>query len=174
MDQLRYPIGKFRWEGSASEEQISNWIDEIERLPGKLRDSVRNMTGEHLDTPYRPEGWTVRQVLHHVADSHMNSYVRFKLAVTEDRPTIKPYREEVWAELEDSSLPPEISLQLLDALTERWVVFLRSLTPAQLQRTFLHPESGATRIDQAIGLYAWHGAHHLAHVENLKQRMGWS
>ncbi|WP_274365376.1 YfiT family bacillithiol transferase [Paenibacillus thermotolerans] len=174
MDALRYPIGAFEWNAAYDKETVSGWIDEIEALPGKLREAIRALNGEQLNTPYRPGGWTVRQVVHHVADSHMNSYIRCKLAITEDRPVIKPYREDVWAETADCSLSPEVSLRLLDALTERWVALLRSLTNEQLQREFLHPESGAKRLDYIIGLYTWHGAHHLAHIENLKQRMGWS
>jgi uncharacterized damage-inducible protein DinB len=134
---------------------------------------VGGLREQQLDTPYRPGGWTVRQVVHHVPDSHMNAYVRFKLALTEDAPTIKPYAEDRWAKLSDSSAPLETSLTLLENLHSRWVLLLRSLSEEDWGRTFRHPELGVRRLDQTLGLYAWHGLHHTAHVTSLRQRMGW-
>lgn len=175
MEDLRYPIGVFHWSGQASEEQLQRWIQEIEELPVLLRLAVKGLDTEQLDTPYRPEGWTVRQVVHHVADSHINSYIRFKLALTEDQPTIKPYEEALWAELADSTtLPVETSLALLDALHLRWVTVLRAMSAADFERSFVHPVSGVLTLAQAAGLYSWHGRHHLAHITSLKERMGWA
>lgn len=171
LEKLKYPIGKFAWNEETA--RVEAWIDEIEALPAALREAVRGWDDERLDTPYRPDGWTARQVVHHLADSHMNSYVRMKLAVTEDDPVVKPYDEASWALLPDNAEPPEVSLQLLDALTRRWTVFLRGLGPDALRRKFLHPENGPTRVDEAIGFYAWHGKHHLAHITTLAEREGW-
>lgn len=172
MDE-RYPIGKFQFDGEITNDLIMSWINEIEDLPGLLRKAVKDLEHEQLDTPYRSGGWTVRQVVHHLADSHMNSYVRFKLALTEQNPVIKPYDEGKWAELPDSTLPIEISLSLLEALHTRWVKLLRNLTSADMERTFIHPDSGEVSIGKNIGLYAWHGRHHLAHITSLCSRMGW-
>lgn len=163
----RYPIGKFKLEGETTNSLIEGWIKEIEALPGLLVDVVKELSEEQLDTPYREGGWTVRQVVHHVADSHMNAYTRFKLAVTEDTPIIKPYEEAKWAELDDSKLPVEVSLTLIEALHKRWVTLLRSLSPADLERTFIHPEAGPVSVGKNIGIYAWHGNHHLAHIQSL-------
>jgi uncharacterized damage-inducible protein DinB len=139
-----------------------------------MRTAVQGLSDEQLNTPYRPEGWTVRQVVHHVPESHLNSYIRFKLAITEDEPTIKPYFEDRWAKLDDANTAPvELSLNLLDALHERWVWFLRSLKEGDFQRTFRHPEMGTVSLDKNIALYAWHGRHHVAHVTSLRERMGW-
>jgi hypothetical protein len=136
---------------------------------------VYGLSPEQLETPYRPGGWTVRQVVHHLADSHMNSYIRMKLAVTEERPTVKPYDEKRWADLEDArTAPVELSLTLLDSLHMRWVSWLRSLAPADFARTFRHPESGILSLDTALHYYEWHGRHHTAHITSLRQRMGWS
>ncbi|TYP70553.1 YfiT family bacillithiol transferase [Paenibacillus methanolicus] len=171
----RYPIGPFAHEGAVAPEQRELWIREIEKLPAKLRLAVEGLSEEQLDTPYRDGGWTVRQVVHHVADSHMNSLTRFKLALTEERPTIKPYAEERWAELADAKTAPiEISLHLLEALHERWVLLLESLTEAEYARAFYHPESGETvALDWNLGFYAWHGNHHAAHITTLRARKGW-
>lgn len=139
----------------------------------RLRAAVEGLTEAQLDTPYRPGGWTVRQVVHHVPDSHLNAYIRMKLALTEDGPTIKPYDENLWAELSDSRMPVDASLSLMDALHRRWVTVLRSLQPADFARTFLHPEAGVVSLDRLIALYAWHGRHHVAHITSLRQRMGW-
>lgn len=173
MDE-RYPIGKFKLDGEVTTSLIEGWIKEIEELPSLLSDTVKNLTQEQLDTPYRSGGWTVRQVVHHVADSHMNAYVRFKLALTEDNPTIKPYEEAKWAELPDYQLPVEVSLTLIETMHARWVKFLKRLSPEDLKRTFIHPESGTVSVGENIGIYAWHGKHHFAHITSLLTRKGWS
>jgi len=171
---LRYPIGKFRYEGEMTEEARRRAIEEIAETPARLRAAVKGLTPPQLDTPYRPEGWTVRQVVHHLPDSHMNAYIRFKLALTEHEPTIKPYEQERWAQLEDTpKTPVEVSLALLDNLHERWVVLLRSFGPADFARTFRHPELGVVTLDKQLALYAWHGRHHVAHITSLRKRMGW-
>ncbi len=171
----RYPIGRFEFKDeSLSAEKRNELIIQIEETPSRLREAVRGLTDEQLDTPYRPGGWTVRQVVHHVPDSHLNSYVRFKLALTEDEPTIKPYDEAAWADLNDSrSTPIDVSLGLLESLHSRWVVLLRSLGDGDLERRFLHPELGAVSLGKNLGLYAWHGRHHVAHITTLRDRMGW-
>ena len=171
---LRYPIGKFLPPDPVTRDQVAAWIDDIAGLPGDLRRTVSALTDGHLDTPYRPGGWTVRQVVHHLPDSHMNSLVRFKWALTEDRPVIKAYDEKGWAGLPDARGPIGPSLELLDALHRRWTELLGSLTWAQLQREFVHPESGPVALTVNVGAYAWHGRHHLAHVERLIQREGWT
>jgi hypothetical protein len=172
--ELRYPLGRFSAPAGISEADLSGWIAEIERLPTGLRQAVAGLTDEQLDTPYRPGGWTVRQVVHHLPDSHLNAYGRFRLALTEENPTIKPYKEAAWAELPDAKTSPIApSLDLLTALHLRWVALLRSLSTDQWSRTFRHPELGERRLDTTAGLYAWHSRHHLAHVTNLKQRQGW-
>jgi hypothetical protein len=143
-------------------------------LPAQLRATVNGWTDEQLDTPYRPDGWTVRQVIHHLPDSHINSYVRYRLALTESQPTIKPYDEDAWAHLPDAqSAPVDLSLALLDALHRRWVVLLRSLKAEEWACTFQHPENGTVRLDMTLLIYAWHGRHHLAHITRLRDRMGW-
>ncbi|AEI39609.1 putative metal-dependent hydrolase [Paenibacillus mucilaginosus] len=161
----QFPIGTFTPPAEAEPSQIRAWIDEIERLPSELRAALSGADEKLLNTPYREGGWTVRQVVHHMADSHMNSYVRFKLALTEEEPTIKPYREDRWAELDDAlDAPVELSLVLLEQLHARWTLLLRSLSGDQLSRTFRHPESGIVPLYANIGIYAWHGRHHLAHI----------
>lgn len=170
---LRYPVGPFKIEGEISSELISGWITEIENAPRLLREAVKDLQDDQLDTPYRPGGWTVRQVVHHLPDSHLNSYVRLKLALTEERPVIKPYQENKWAELADSNLPVEVSLQLMEALHSRWVSILRTLTTSELEKTFYHPESGENSIAKMIALYAWHSRHHIAHITTLRERMVW-
>lgn len=171
---LRYPVGPFEFAGTLSNEQRQTLIDQIAATPEKMRAAVEGLSDEQLNTPYRPDGWTVRQVVHHVPESHMNSYVRFKLAVTEEEPTIKPYFEDRWAQLDDANAAPiGLSLSLLDALHERWVWFLRSLKEADFQRTFRHPELGVVSLDKNLALYGWHGRHHVAHITTLRQRMGW-
>lgn len=174
MQDLRYPIGKFKHSGEISDRQIQSWIDDIEALPGQLRETVSGLTDEQLDTPYRPDGWTVRQVVHHIGDSHLNSLIRFKWALTEEMPTIKTYDQARWAELEDYRLVPvAISLNFIESLHTRWVVLLRSLSREDLARKFIHPEIGPVELGWNIGLYAWDGRHHLAHITRLKERMGW-
>ncbi len=174
MHDLRYPIGKFHYEGPLSEEHKQESLNDIASTPANLRAAVKNLSEGQLDTPYRPGGWTVRQVVHHVPDSHMNSYVRFKLALTEDEPTIKPYAEDKWAELADTKATPvEVSLALLDSLHDRWVRLLRSLTPDDWKRTFRHPELGTMTLEKTLALYAWHGRHHVAHITELRKQMSW-
>jgi hypothetical protein len=171
---LSYPIGKFPLPKSVAPEMRPQWIGEIEAAPARFREAVQGLTERQLDTPYRPGGWTVRQVVHHVADSHLNSYVRFRLALTEDEPTIKPYDQAKWAELCDARMAPvEPSLQLIDSLHQRWVVLLRSLSDADFARTFRHPERGVSRLDTNLAMYAWHSRHHAAHITGLRERMGW-
>jgi hypothetical protein len=169
LEELKYPIGKFDRPQRITLETINRWIDEIEHLPLKLRKAVEGLTEKELDSPYRPGGWTIRQVIHHLPDSHMNSYIRFRWALTEDKPTIKAYHEDRWAELKDARTANiEISLILLEALHMRWGILLRSLSLEDLNKSFIHPESGKTiKLDENIGIYAWHGKHHLAHIENF-------
>jgi hypothetical protein len=171
---LRYPVGTFNFQGTLSSQERQNLIDQIAATPENMRKAVAGLDDRQLDTPYRPEGWTVRQVVHHVPESHMTSYIRFKLAVTEDEPTIKPYFEDRWARLDDANQAPiELSLDLLETLHGRWVWFLRSLKDADFQRTFLHPELGSVSLDKNVALYAWHGRHHVAHITSLRERNGW-
>ncbi|MFS0864648.1 YfiT family bacillithiol transferase [Fredinandcohnia sp. 179-A 10B2 NHS] len=172
MDE-RYPIGTFQFEGELSNIIIGQWINDIEALPASIRTAVKNLTDKQLDTPYRNGGWTIRQVVHHVPDSHMNAYIRFKWALTEDNPLIKPYDESKWAELSDYILPIEVSLTMLETVHTRFVKLLRNLTNEELQKTFIHPESGQTTLAKNIGMYAWHGNHHLAQITSLCKRMGW-
>jgi uncharacterized damage-inducible protein DinB len=174
MNDLRFPIGKFHYEGPLTEQQKQAFLTEIAQTPANLRAAVKGLSDAQLDTPYRPEGWTVRQVVHHLPDSHLNSYVRFKLALTEDEPTIKPYAENLWAELPDTkNTPVEVSLTLLDSLHDRWLRLLRSLTPEQWKRSFRHPAMGLMDLEKTLALYAWHGRHHVAHITSLRQRSGW-
>jgi uncharacterized damage-inducible protein DinB len=174
MSDLSYPIGKFHFSGSLSEDLKRQAIDDIAETPTKLRSAVTGLSEDQLNTPYRPGGWTVRQVVHHVPDSHMNAYMRFKLALTEDEPTIKPYEQQLWADLADTKeTPVEVSLTIVDALHDRWVRLLRSLHARDWQRTFRHPELGLVSLEKNVALYAWHGKHHVAHVTSLRQRNGW-
>ena len=169
LEQLKYPIGKFtRLSGPLGSDERVPLINDIAQAPAMFRSLVSGLTDTQLDKPYRPGGWTVRQVVHHMPDSHMNAYVRFKLAATEENPTIKPYKEARWAELMDGRTEPiAVSLELLEALHTRWVVFLRSLSDADFSRTFFHPEMKSTvTLDQTIVIYAWHGNHHAAHIRN--------
>ena len=174
MDDLSFPVGKFSFPESVSAQELATFIDQIEEAPSRFRAAVAGLDDAQLDTPYRPGGWTVRQVAHHVPDSHMNSYIRYRLALTEDEPTIKPYEQGLWAELADArTMPVEPSLVLLESLHARWVPLLRSLSEAEWKRTFRHPELGPVRLDQNAALYAWHGRHHVAHVTRLRERNGW-
>jgi uncharacterized damage-inducible protein DinB len=171
---LRFPTGKFQRPAELDAKARAEAIEIIAATPARLREAVRGLTNEQLETPYRPGGWTVRQVVHHVPDSHLNAYVRFKLALTEDAPTIKPYDEARWAELPDvSTVPIATSLTLLDAVHERWLAILRAMKPDDFARLLVHPETGRQRLDQVLALYAWHGPHHTAHITSLRQRMGW-
>jgi hypothetical protein len=172
---LSYPIGRFQKGTNITSERRQALIDGIARLPVDMRAAVNKLSDQQLDTPYRPGGWTVRQVLHHVPDSHLNAYIRFKLALTESEPTIKPYDEKQWAELVDVRLTPiEVSLSLLENLHARWTLLLRALEPAAFARTFRHPDIGLLTLDTQLGLYEWHGRHHVAHITSLRSRMGWS
>jgi len=168
MVDLQYPIGRFSFPESTTAEQRQEWICEIARTPEELRAAVADLSKEQLDTPYRPGGWTIRPVAHHVPDSHMNAFVRFKLALTEDQPIIKSYDEARWAALADAALPVEPSLDLLEALHLRWVRILESMSERDYQRTFAHPESGIWRLDQYLAQYAWHGRHHVAHIRSIE------
>jgi hypothetical protein len=173
-DALRFPTGKFTRPPSYDPATRATYIDAIARTPADLRSAVTGLSSSQLDEPYRPGGWTLRQVVHHVPDSHMNAYVRFKLALTEDAPVIKPYDEARWAELEDSRTTPiETSLQLLDAIHDRWVRILRAMSPSDYAREYTHPEMGRNPLDFMLALYAWHGPHHIAHISALRERKGW-
>lgn len=175
LEELRYPVGKFEAPDPIAPHHLEAWISEIDAFPAKFRAAVEPLSPSQLDTPYRPGGWTVRQVAHHLADSHMNSVLRFKWALTEDRPTIKPYFEDRWATLADTrDVPVGVALDLLTALHRRWVGLLRGMTPEDFRRELMHPESGILRLDRITGLYAWHGRHHLAHVTRLAEREHWT
>ena len=174
MSDPRYPIGKFTFEVPPTEAQRSNYIEDIEKAPAALRTAIKDLSKAQIETPYRDGGWTVRQVVHHVPDSHLNAYVRFKLALTEDEPTIKPYLEDRWAStLDIPTTPPEVSLALLDSLHDRWTRLLRTLRPADWKRNFRHPELGTVSLERTLALYAWHGKHHIAHITELRKKMGW-
>jgi uncharacterized damage-inducible protein DinB len=171
---LSYPIGKYDWPKTITPEMRKPWIDEIAAAPDRFREAVQGLDDAQLDTPYRPGGWTVRQVVHHLADSHMNSFLRFRLALTEQEPTIKPYDQDAWAALPDSRTAPiEISLRLIEGLHARWAALLSSFREDQYSRAFRHPEIGLMRLDSTLGLYAWHCRHHAAHITGLRDRMGW-
>ncbi|MEQ1854842.1 MAG: YfiT family bacillithiol transferase [Longimicrobiales bacterium] len=174
-DALKYPTGRFSSvRRPLTPEERAARIEAIRALPSTIRAAVAGLDDRRLDTPYREGGWTLRQVVHHVVDSHTNAYIRFKLAVTEDRPTIKPYQEKLWAELPDArTLPVEASLAILDALHARWVAFLQALEPEHFGRPLRHPETGDFTVDMMLELYAWHGAHHVAHITGLRARKGW-
>jgi len=174
MEDLRYPIGPFDPAARVDPSEYGRLIDEIEQTPAELRSTVSGLTDAQLDTPYREGGWTVRQVVHHLPDSHMNAYVRMRLALTEERPVIRPYDEKRWAELPDSRLPVEVSLVLLEALHRRWVALLRSLTAQDYERRFVHPDLGELDLAWLLRHYAWHGRHHGAHITTLRRRMGWN
>lgn len=174
---LSYPIGRFTppSSGSASPEQRQSWIESITAAPSRLRSSVSGLTPEQLDTPYRPGGWTVRQLVHHVPDSHLNAYVRFKLALTEDVPTIKPYDQDAWSDLADvRDTPVETSLVLLEKIHDRWLRLVRALDSAAFERRYRHPETGNHSLDYMLAHYAWHGDHHIAQINALITRMGWA
>jgi hypothetical protein len=174
LQQLRYPIGNMPAPLTFTDAEVQNWVSDIEKLPAQLRTAVQNRTLAQLDTPYRPDGWTVRQVVHHISDSHINAFVRLKLALTEENPTIKPYEEQFWAELADSKLPIEVSLVIIENLHAKMVKILRGLSAADLARTFFHPGSKKTfKIGALAAMYSWHGRHHLAHIVNLATREKW-
>lgn len=178
MEDLRYPIGKFEWIPPENDEQMTerraHYIEVLANLPANFRSAVRGLDEKQLDTPYRPEGWTVRQVAHHVPDSHLNAYIRFKWTLTEFEPSIKTYKEDLWAKLPDTEQTPiETSLVLLQALHGRWVTLLKSMSADDFARTLRHPEMGVLSLDRMLALYAWHSAHHTAHIAGLRKRMGW-
>lgn len=173
-EDIRYPVGKWNRQPVANAAARAELIQHIEQLPAKLNAAVAGLTQTQLDTPYRPEGWTPRQIVHHIADSHMNAYVRFKLGITENNPTIKPYDEQTWAETSDGkSAPLSSSLPLLEALHQRWVAFLKSLDAPAFARTIMHPERGPMTLDDLLGLYAWHSRHHTAHITEMRKRNNW-
>jgi len=173
MEDPRYPVGEFNPPASPSPQEIRRAIDTIAACPKALRAAIAGLNDAQLDTPYRDGGWTVRQVTHHIADSHMNAYMRFKWGLTEDTPAIKTYEEKDWAQTPETRAPIAFSLDLLTALHERWVTLLRGMRPADFARTIKHPEWGLPSLDTMLALYAWHGRHHTAHVTSLRERMGW-
>jgi uncharacterized damage-inducible protein DinB len=178
-EDLRYPVGKFEWVPPENEEQMAKrrtqYIDVLAKLPDTFATALKDLSPEQLDTPYRPGGWTVRQLAHHVPDSHANAYVRTKLALTEYEPTIKPYKEDAWAKLADTEQTPiHVSLQLLSAVHTRWVILLRAMDSSDFARTLRHPEIGVMDLNHLLAMYAWHSAHHTAHATELRKRMGWS
>lgn len=174
-EQLSYPIGKYQAPEKISPALRQQWMRTLSNLTADLRLAINDLSEEQLDTPYRPGGWSVRQVIHHLPDSHMNSYIRFKLALTEDHPSIRPYFEDRWAKLEDyQNTPIEVSLALLDSLHYRWVRMLENMEEADWNRTFFHPESQeSARLDALLGHYDWHSRHHLTHITSLRKRMQW-
>ena len=173
LDDLRFPIGRFSAPAMSLPGVRAAHIQTLRMLPERLRAAVSGLSDLQLDTPYREEGWTLRQVVHHVADSHANCYIRFKLALTEDWPTVKPYDEAAWAKLSDSGLPVEVSLTWIEALHERWVVLLESMSEEGFQRGIVHPEMGRQKLETTLALYDWHSRHHTAHITGLRGRMGW-
>jgi len=175
IDQLRYPVGQYEPPLQIDAALRKQWMQTLGSLTANIRTAIEGLSEEQLDTPYRPEGWTVRQVIHHLPDSHMNSYIRFKLALTEDHPAIRPYAEDRWAELKDyQNTPVEVSLALLDSLHYRWVTTLENMKEEEWSRTLFHPESKQSfRLDVFLGNYDWHSRHHLAHITTLKERQGW-
>lgn len=174
-EQLKYPIGKFNRKETYTIEDIKSLIQQIGSLPERLEEAVQDLSPEQLDTPYRDGGWTVRQVVHHLADSHLNAYVRMKWTLTESTPTIKAYDEKGWAQTPEVKLNPVLSLDLLKALHIKWTALMLSLDATHLSRSFQHPETGKlVRLDTLIALYAWHGEHHLAHITRLKERKNWA
>jgi len=174
IENLKYPIGRYLLEDVIDKASINKWIKEIESLPKKLTEAVIGLNKEKLQTPYRPEGWNIQQVVHHIADSHLNAYIRFKLALTENKPIVKPYDEKLWAELPDVKVVDvSVSLDLIKSLHIKWTTLLKQLSEEELDKEFLHPESGMKKLRESISHYAWHGNHHLAHINSLKQRMNW-
>jgi uncharacterized damage-inducible protein DinB len=174
-NDLRYPIGKFKWSGSFTPEEREKCIQTIAEAPDKLAEALKGLTEEQLDTPYREGGWTVRQVAHHLADAHMNTLMRFKLALTESDPAIKTYDEDGWASLADSrQAPVEMALDMYRSIHAKWVYLMRNMTESDFAKTFHYPENRRTlTLDQTLGIYAWHSLHHVAHITSLRERMGW-
>jgi uncharacterized damage-inducible protein DinB len=172
-DDLRFPIGKFDSKIEVTPEIRQKYIQTIKDLPENVERAIADLNDEQLDTPYRPEGWTVRQTVHHVADSHLNSYCRFKLALTEDVPTIRPYYEDRWAELKDSGMPIDVSMKIIQGVHARWANLLDSMSDEDFQRKLNHPETGEWTLEKFLGLYDWHCKHHTAHITTLRERNGW-
>ena len=172
----RYPIGRFSYDGDSSRVAIDRSIATVESLPNALRAAVEGLSGEQMDTPYREGGWTPHQVVHHVADSHMNAYMRMKLAMAEDAPAIKPYDEAAWARLPDTRVvPATVSLDLIDSLHARWVALMHEMTDSDFERTYIHPDhQRAVPMREVVALYAWHGRHHTGHIKSLRERNGWT
>jgi uncharacterized damage-inducible protein DinB len=173
IEDLRYPIGKFDANFEVTSEISNGFIQTLEDLPQKLREAVEGLSEEQLETPYRPEGWTVRQTVHHVADSHLNMYVRLRLAVTEDNPTILPYNEAEWAKLADSDLPLDVSFKIIEGVHARLTTMLKAMSDEQFARKLIHPDSGTWTIEKMLGLYDWHSKHHTAHITRLRERNNW-
>ena len=171
---IRYPVGKFSPQPTLTDAERTTCIRQIAEAPVALRSAVKGLHDSHIDTPYRDGGWTVRQIVHHLPDSHLNAYIRFKLAITEQSPTIKPYEQQLWAELHDARTSPlEVSLTLLEALHLRWVAFLQSLQASDFSKMFVHPENGPRNLDWLLQLYAWHGRHHTTQITEFRKRMNW-
>jgi len=172
-DDLRYPVGPCVWSPELTPQEKQQHLSDIAEMPAKLRASVAGLAPQHLDIPYREGGWTIRQIVHHIPESHMNSYVRFKLALTEHQPTIKPYDEKLWAETPDSTGPIDMSLDLADALHRRWSLVLNNLTDADFEKSIRHPEVGVLKLKSLLAGYGWHSRHHVAQIVRVRQRMGW-
>ena len=172
-NDLRFPIGKFDAGARITPESRERFVETIRDLPQKLAEAIEHLNDEQLDTPYRPGGWTVRQTVHHVADSHLNSFCRFKLALTEETPTIRPYWEDRWAELADSRMPIDVSMKIVEGVHARWTNLLEAMSEADFQRKLIHPETGEWTLERMLALYAWHSRHHTAHITNLRARNGW-
>lgn len=173
MEKLRYPIGKFNYDESSGPKEINEWIADIDRLPDRLENTVINLSEEQLNTPYREGGWTVQQVVHHLADSHINAFIRVKLLLTENEPDITAYNEKKWSELRDNELPIEVSLNIIRGVHKRWVRILEFVSEDEWHKTLKHPENGVMDLKLLTAHYAWHGNHHLAHITTLKERMNW-
>ena len=173
MEKIIYPIGKGKRVDDLTPDNIEKWVNDIESVPSALKNAVSGLSEEQLDIPYREGGWSTRQIVHHLTDSNINSYVRFKLAATEDKPTIKTWEQSDWAFLEDTKLPVDVSIHLLENLHVRWVTFLRSLSPDDLKRTFIHPEGGEMSVAENIWNYSWHSLHHIAQITATRERNEW-
>lgn len=173
MENQKYPVGRFQRDAEVLHATRAALIDSIAATPQRLREAVMGLNDQQLDTPYREGGWTVRQVVHHLPDSHLNAYVRFRLALTEEKPTIRPYDEAAWAKLPDAAAPIDVSLDLLEILHRRWLILLRTLSEADYTRMLVHPENGDMTVGMLLRMYEWHGRHHIAHITQLRERMGW-
>ena len=169
-ERERYPIGTFACPENVTRDVLERWMEQIRTLPAQIQEVVKGLDEAALSSAHRDGGWTIPQLVHHIADSHLNYYVRIKLALTEEQPTIRPFFEDRWAELADSALPVEHSIQLIESLQVRLIHLLQSLTAEQRNRTFVHPEAGETTVAECVGFYAWHGEHHLAHIKNAIKR----